>query len=265
MITDIAALADALHDARATDRRLPLETPGSVEQAYALQRELDAREPSARVGLKIGATLQGALDTLGLEQPFHGVLRAAHHHANGATLALPRAHPVNVETEFVVGLGEALCFEPDGRPVNDVDPARVERVVAAARYVALGFEFVGSRFDMTPPGNGLALTADAAGNVATVLGDPVDGAFRTVDLAAVSATLRINGDTVASGHGRDSLAGHPFAMVAWLLSQPAFASDGAAADTVVFCGTCTGALPVSPGDRLEADAGPLGSVRATLA
>jgi len=258
-------LAHRLHAARREDHRVPLIRPGSLGEAYAVQQALDALDGSPIVGLKIGATLEGALTTLALDAPFHGRLRADHHHHDHATLALPRAHPVNVETEFVVGFDADLRLEPHAHDVRKMPPQLVQRVAESVAYVAPGFEFVGSRFDMTQPGNGTALVADAAANVATVLGTPRDGAHREHDPAAVQPMLAINDQAVASGSGADSLAGHPFAMTAWLLGQPELSERGIKAGEFVFCGTCTGALPVSAGDRLFADFGALGSVSVTLA
>jgi len=257
-------LAARLHAARHDDRRIPLSRPASADEAYAVQHALDALDPSPIVGLKIGATLQGALTTLALDAPFHGRLRAGHHHADGATLTLPRAHPVTVETEFVVGFATDVKLDAHAHDVRQVPAELIERIAETADFVAPGFEFVGSRFDMTPPGNGTALIADAAGNVATVLGTPRSGAHREHDPMSCRATLTINDEPVANGLGSESLAGSPFAMIAWLLGQPALSERGIKAGEFVYCGTCTGALPVSAGDHLFADFGALGSVSVTL-
>ena len=61
-----------------------------------------------------------------------------------------------------------------------------------------------------------------------------------------------------------SIGGNPLKMFAWLLNQPAFAKRGLKAGEFVFCGTCTGVIPVSIGDELFADFGTMGQISITL-
>ena len=253
------SLADALHAARRHGGRVPPDTIAldSLDDAYALQHRLDAREGSARIGFKLGATLAGALATLDLDEPFHASLFAEHHHASGAELALPAAQAVTVETEFVVAIGEDI--------VAGERPTSAAAVRAACAGVLPGFELVALRFDADMPGNGRLLIADSGATLATVVGEAPDpAAWRSIDTRAHPARLSIDGEPRVEGQAGQSLRGDPFAMVAWLLDREAFAGRGLKAGELVYCGSCTGMLPVAPGQRLEADFGALGTVAVEL-
>lgn len=257
-------LARELYLARAEDRAVPLGSPPSLSDARAVLRRLGELEDSPTVGFKIGATTAATLGTLGLERPFFGALHARHHHPDGASVRLPRARPASVEVEAVVEIASDLVLGPDGAGPEGQGADRVARVAEAAGAVRAGLELVGTRFDVAMPGNGTALVADAACNVATVLGGGPGHAGDPGAIPAEVATLEIDGARVASGSGRDSLGGHPFAMVAWLLGRAAFARRGLCAGELVFCGTHTGAVPVAPGQRVSADFGSLGKVSVVL-
>ena len=68
----------------------------------------------------------------------------------------------------------------------------------------------------------------------------------------------------AGGHAGHSIGGSPFAMVAALLERPEFVGRGLKRGELVYCGSCTGMLPVVGGNRLEADFGALGRVTVDL-
>ena len=257
------ALAETLHVARRDDSRVPPPGALSVDDARAVQSRLDALESSPVVGFKIGATTAATLELLGLDGPFVGTLHASRHRTGDGELRLPRALPVRVECEIVLRVGRDVILGADAAPPGSVDPQRVRRAADAVDTAFAGFEFVGTRFELEMPGNGAALIADGGSSVATVLSDvPFEAAPGA--LGDLEVRLDVDGERRASGRPSESLAGDPFAMLAWLLGGPAFAERGLRAGELVYCGTCTGAVPVVPGERLEANFGALGTIRTAL-
>jgi|GEM_PF-849501 len=256
--TALAAMAARLHHARSVGSRVPIDGPApSVEDAYRLQAALDALADSPRIGVKLGATLDAALATLGLDRAFHASLFARHHYENGAEVPIFAAHPTAVEAEFVVTVGEDI--------VGGDTPLDAAAIRAATASVRPGFELVATRFDMPLAGNGTRLVADSGGQSATVISEAVDERhWQALDFTAHPVSLRIDGEHRADGHSGQSIGGSPFAMIAWLLTRPAFARTGLKAGEIIYCGSCTGMLPVASGNRLEADFGSLGRVSATL-
>lgn len=227
----------------------------SINDAYAIQAAVNACEEDDPIGFKLGATADASLELLNLEKPFYGeIFKAYHRNHNDAVAAYP-TQPISVETEFVIGLGQDIK-----RGSSDVS---IEDVKAATAWVAPGFEIVGSRFNDPWPNNGHKVIADAAGNVSTILGAPVTD-WQSFDLDAHEASLHINGEHKATGHSGMSIGGNPLTMLSWLINQPAFATRGLKAGEFVFCGTCTGLIPISIGDQLSADFGAMGSIAITV-
>ena len=74
----------------------------------------------------------------------------------------------------------------------------------------------------------------------------------------------VNGSVVARGTGADVL-GHPAAAVAWLANKLASLDIRILAGQIVMPGSCTRAIDVRVGDRVEASFSGLGSVRADFA
>jgi len=249
-------LAAELVSARKQGNRFnSLPSIDTLEQAYALQSAVNACEKDSPIGFKIGATVDAAMEMLNLDKPFHGEIFKAYHRDHSDATTVFDTQPTSVETEFVIGFGQDIK-----RGENDLSVADVK---AATEWVAPGFEIVGSRFDDSWPRNGHKVIADGAGNVMTILGKPVKD-WQSLNMDAHEAALSINGEHKAAGNSGMSVGGSPFAMAAWLLNQPAFAEHGIKAGQFIFCGTCTGVIPVSIGDELVADYGALGSISVTL-
>ena len=254
----MASLAEALWNARATGGVIAVDAAqklAGAAAAYQIQADAIARSGMPRVGWKIGAAAQAAMDLLVLDAPFLAPLLAPHCLTDGAEVALVAAQGPGIETEFLVGLGTDL--PPRAAPY------RSDEVAAAVATIAPAFEMVAARFEGGLKGNGLLAIADFGGNGAIIQGAPVRD-WRRFDLAGHQMRLSINGKEAASGSGSALIYGDPIAMVTWLANQPQLASCGLRSGELVMTGTCTGLLPLRAGDRAVADFGALGQVRATF-
>ena len=92
--------------------------------------------------------------------------------------------------------------------------------------------------------------ADNAQQKTVVLGDPV--ALGDLALDAVAATVRINGETVATGRG-DAVLGNPLNSVVWLARKLTEFGRGIEAGEIIMSGSFTRQFPIAPGDRVEVD------------
>ena len=229
------------------------ERPAGEAEAYAVQKGITEVSGCEVAGFKIGATAQAAMDVLGVDGPFFGPLYRESFHHDGAAIRLPMAHTPGIEAEFVVGLASDL-------PPRDA-PWPVEEVRRAVAWVAPGLEIVGTRLESGLAGAGVLAIADGAANVDFVLG-PTDGDWRGADLSAHPVVLRVNGAEAVSGNSGMLVFGDPIAGVAWLANRPEVAPRGLRAGDAITTGTCTGIRPLSPGDEVAADYGPLGVVSA---
>jgi 2-keto-4-pentenoate hydratase len=252
------AIAEKLWQARTNGTRIDcssLELPKDERSAIMLQNELTKASGAKVVGFKIGATSQGALDLLGLEEPFVGPLFNSYCRNNGDTVPAFDEHNALLESEIVVGIGEDM-------PARNTAYSSQE-VRDASAWVSPGFELCAIRFDVALAGNGLLLISDSGINMDFVLGDKSTD-FRDLDLAEHHVALSINGKEVASGHSGMSLLGDPFDAVAWLAGHAAIRDRGLKAGDIVTTGTCTGMTPVAAGDEATADFGSMGKVTTRL-
>jgi len=120
-----------------------------------------------------------------------------------------------------------------------------------------------ARFADTPTGKGLCTIADAAGNGSVITGNPYND-WASLDISALPVSLKINGETMASGASSGCLYGSPLAMLTWFANSQLLPARGLRAGDIIYCGTCTGLIPVKPGDEIEADYGVLGTVRTSI-
>jgi 2-keto-4-pentenoate hydratase len=225
--------------------------PQTLAEAYAVQHEIAALSGAPSRGFKVGSTSVEAQRKLGTTEPGSGLLLAPFVHESPARIAIVPAHEPSVEGEFAFRLGRDL-------PPRAV-PYAMDEVADAVAAVAGAIEVVGTRFAGGLAGKGrLLLTADCSANIALVEG-PWRPDWRAFDLKTHRATMTINGTVCGSGTGERAL-GHPMNVLLWLANQQSAQDRGLKAGEIVATGTCTGLDPVSPGDRVRADFGALGTV-----
>lgn len=104
--------------------------------------------------------------------------------------------------------------------------------------------------------------ADNASSAGWVLGkervSPKD-----IDIRAIEATLRRNGEVVAEGRS-DAVLGNPVTAVAWLARKVDSFGVRLKAGDIVLPGSCTRAIDAPPGSHFVADFAGLGSVELTF-
>ena len=103
--------------------------------------------------------------------------------------------------------------------------------------------------------------ADNAQQKTVILGDPV--ALGDLALETVAATVRINGETVATGRG-DAVLGNPLNSVVWLARKLPEFGRGIRAGDIIMSGSFTRQFPIEPGDRVHVDFAGIGDVRTAM-
>lgn len=255
---DLEALARDLWRARRDGHTvaLPAAAP-SLDEAYRVQEAIATLAASRRAGFKVGSTSTAAQARLGTSEPGAGPVleRFCFRDAGGgAQVPVWPAHHLHVEAEFAF---EMQAVAPRAQGWSRSDVARAVRAFRPA------LEIVGTRYAAGLTGLGRALTtADGGVNVALIAGPAVQ-TWQEPDLARQPVRLAINGTPAAAGCGADAL-GHPLNVLQWLLAHLGRRGIALEAGEIVSTGTCTGLLPVAPGDHLHADFGTLGSVDAQL-
>jgi 2-keto-4-pentenoate hydratase len=228
---DIEAWAAWIDDAH-RERRL-LDAPADaldLPTAYVVQQRLTSRRQgrgARRVGWKLGYTSAVMREQMGVDSPNLGPLLdgmvVAPDDPLPSTLVQPRVEP---EIGIVV--------DADGRP-------------AQARAVLEVVDSVWRNYRFTLATN----TADGSSAAGVVVGDPLDG-----DLAAIPVELwRVPdvGEPVleATGSGEAAM-GHPHRALAWLRDELVAHGETLRAGDLVITGGLTRAVPLAPGDVVEA-------------
>lgn len=241
---ELGALADTLWAARVGRR--PLDVDEVVEQhgggwsmadAYAVQGLLTQRRfdrGERPVGWKLGYTSVAMRQQMGVGEPNFGPLTDAMLIASGGNVP-PTVLQPRVEPEIAVRLGSDLGFEPSLPEIG----AAVQTAVACLEVV----DSVWANYCFGIEHN----TADGSSAAHVVLGDEIEAD----DLSSVVVVLRRNGDVVGTATGA-AASGNPLLGVAWLAQQLARSGRHLRAGEIVITGGLTAAVPLDPGDLVEA-------------
>jgi 2-keto-4-pentenoate hydratase len=208
-----------------------------------LQRQLEEwrrllGEGAERLGWKIGFNHPKMQEKLGLREPVIGFLTSATAIEAGGTHSLAGARRPLVEVEVAIELR------------RDVGPgAEVDEALAAIESLGSAIEVI----DMPAPPDDVEQAL--AGNVfhrGVVLGPYRQDAA----VGGVVATITVSGEQRESAPAEVDLA-DTIRLVADLLAA---CGEGLKRGDRIIAGTLTAPVAVSPGDRVEADLGPLGRV-----
>lgn len=153
-------------------------------------------------------------------------------------------------------------FEPE-LCLRVTEPLSGEVSMTAARQaedvVFPALEIIETRGDLSAQ---IAVAiADNAQQKTIVLGNPVRLGAMGPDV--VTATVQINGQTVASGGG-DAVLGNPLNSVIWSAGKLAEFDRGIMVDDLIMSGSFTRQFPIAPGDRVYADFVGVGDVQTAM-
>jgi 2-keto-4-pentenoate hydratase len=217
--------------------------PRDLADAYAVQDRLFALLDEPAAGWFLGCTNPEIQRQLGLPGPYRARLLAPTVHDGPARLDPARFPTITLEVEFAFRLARDL-------PPRDAPYTETE-VADAVAAVHPSIEVVTSHFEDWTRQPVWSLIADNGTDGALVLGPGREDWRGRLDLAAVRATLEVNGEAVRTGLG-SAVLGHPLAALIWLTNDLARTGNGLKAGQVCNTGTCTAMMPAGPGDRAVA-------------
>ena len=256
MFTQAAARLLEAHERR--ERFAPLPpglAPRTQAEAYGIQDAfvaLRAQKLGAVAGYKIALTSEAMRRFVGVDSPQAGMMLASTlQRSPGRIRAADYVRPI-VEFELAVEIEETL-------PAVD-KPFSRGRVAQSVGAVMPAIELADDRnADYKELAkHPLELIADNSWNEGAVLGEPVRD-WKGVDLAAVRAFAKINGQPVGEGRGADAM-GHPLEAVAWLANHLASIGRGLLRGDVVITGSLVTTKGVAAGDFVELEMDRLGAV-----
>lgn len=234
----ITALPDALRPDDRTD-------------GYAIQAHYEAMSGQPVFGWKIAATSEAGQKHIGVDGPIAGRLLAEHVFEDGAELPLGHNRMAVAEAEFAYRMARDLAPRESAYTVAEV--------MAAAASLHPAIEIPDSRFQPFEQAGAAQLIADNACTHDFVIGKPMPGLWRDIDLAVHPVTATVEGKVTHRGIGANVL-GDPRIALTWIANELSRHGMTLGAGHVVTTGTCAVPLPVGPGDRVSVDYGDLGRI-----
>ncbi len=222
----------------------------TLDEAYRIQFGMIARRIAAgerQIGWKVGLTAPAIQQQFGFHEPVFGCILDSRR--SGHTFSRDELIQPGFESELCLRVAQPLRGE--------VAMATVRRAIDAV-YPSL--EIIETRGDFTAQ---IALAmADNAQQKTVVLGDPVPLGDRALE--TVEATVRINGEAVATGRG-DAVLGNPLNSAVWLAGKLQEFGRSIQPGELIMSGSFTRQFPIAPGDRVEVAFAGIGVVSSALA
>ena len=207
------------------------DLPETPEDGYSVQKALhDYLRKNGQgdlAGWKIGATTATMQDYLGVTEPAYGRIMSGTMIESGGTFAAAGFCNPGVECEIAMRLGK------------DSEVADYTRESAADLIAAVipAIEIVENRYGDFEERGTPTLIADDFFHKACVLGPELTD-WRSLDLAALTGRVRLDGEEKAQGKG-SAVMGHPLEAIAWLANLLASQGERLRAGELVMTGSVT--------------------------
>jgi 2-keto-4-pentenoate hydratase len=230
--------------------------PGSLDEAYVVQRRLVAKLTTSSVGWFVALTTPEMQAVHRASGPIYGrILRQNLHRSPGVALLRDSERSATVEAEYAF------------RMARDLFPgvAYTEAAVArAVRSVVPMLEFVDSIYEDMTAVDVASLIADNGADGQIVLGQEFEG-LPPAELLSDPVHVSVNGAQVAEGHPSNVMGG-PLRALTWFVNEHTRGAQIVREGEIIGTGNCLQRYCFGrPGDAVYADFGSLGSVSAILA
>ena len=207
------------------------DLPQTADEGYAVQKALhDYLRHNGQgelAGWKIGATTATMQDYLDVAEPAYGRIMSGTMIENGSILTAAGFCNPGIECEIAVRLGKP----------SEGDGYTKESVADMISTVLPAIEIVENRYGDFEERGTPTLIADDFFHKACVLG-PERADWTSLDLAALTGRVRIDGDEKAEGTGA-AVMGHPLEAIAWLANLLGTHGERLNAGDIIMTGSVT--------------------------
>ena len=215
--------------------------------AQLTERRRRIEDGEASLGWKLGMGVPAAMAKLGTDAPLVGYLLAPARVEDGGTVSLDGGGTATLEPEIAVHRGADLA-------------AGASRADAEAAIAGLGAAIELVDLDPSADDPEAILAADIFQRH-VLLGPVTEGATA----AGTSARALKNGDEAAATADATEATGDPVDLVLHVANVVGASGETLRAGEVVICGSVVPALDVAPGDTVEVQLDPLGSLTVSFA
>ncbi|MBK4738782.1 2-keto-4-pentenoate hydratase [Noviherbaspirillum pedocola] len=230
---------------------LPVDIrPTTREDGYAIQARLEALSRSPIYGWKIAATSAAGQAHINVDGPIAGRILAERVVPCAGVVPAGPNHMAVAEVEFAFRMGRDL--EPRPQAFS------VEEVLAAVDTLHVAIEIPDSRYEDFAQVGAPQLIADNACAHYFVAAEASTADWRAIDLVTHRVVGRIEGKLEREGSGANVLD-DPRIALTWLANELSNLGITLRKGQMVTTGTCVTPMPISSGDLVTADFGPLGT------
>ncbi len=227
-----------------------------MDAAYAIQKAWVDRkiaDGEKVIGYKIGLTSKSMQLAMNIDTPDYGVLTDGMLIENGASIVAADYLDPRIECELGFVLKKPLAG----------DSVSIEEVMDATDYIQPALELISARSMRVDPDTGYTRNvfdtiADNAANAGVIPGGEKVAAG-DIDPTWSGAILKLNGDVEDTGLGA-AVMGHPALGISWVCKRFAPHGIGLEPGQFILSGSFTRPVALSPGDKIEADYGVLGTI-----
>jgi len=247
---------EALLDSHRRGDHFPQAWRGKLDlnEGYRVQLGLLDRKVASgerQAGWKAGLTADVMREMFGGKEPVFGYLLESGEIASGHAFAFSQLRTPMVENELLVTMGKDL-FGPD---------ASLQDAARAIATIAPALEIVEMRGPDMRADMPLAITDNVAQR-AFVHGAAIPFSDQ-LDLGAVRAEVRVNGEVKATPLGREAID-NQLQTIAWLANALHRYGRRLEAGQRIMTGSFTKPMPIAQGDSYETSFSGIGQVRASF-
>jgi len=229
--------------------------PQHKQGAYQVQALIEKQSTQPLAAWKLAATSIAGQKHIGVSGPLIGRYIAERVVPSGRAIPFGNNGMKVAEIEFAFRFGDDLPLRTKPYSANEIFEA------VASMHPAI--EIPDSRFERFETVGEVSLIADNACAHWLCIGAAAPDDWRKLDLAAFAPTGQIRGKKPIFGKGENVLSS-PYAAMEWFVNEMSSLGIIAKAGQIVSTGTCLVPMPISPGDHVAGDFGPLGRVEVTL-
>lgn len=233
----------------------PGTLPATLDEGYAIQAAALARMSDPIAGWKVGRILGALAEEFGCDRLAGPIFASTVTAIDADTAGLVFADGFGaVEAEYLFRIGTV--------PAPGKTRFTLEEAADHIDAVHIGIEIASSPFAGIN-GNGPAVTISDFGNNNGLLVGPAISDWRNSGYADQVVTTRIDGETIGSGTAAAFSRG-AIGSVAFLLENLIARGIAIEAGWWISTGAVTGVHPVRPGQAVETDFGPFGTLHCTI-